>query len=44
MTVYESQEAFQAVIGAIMQAPETQAYFATFLPQASQFAFSTTNQ
>lgn len=40
MTVYESQEAFQAVAGPLMQEAVTQTYFTTFDIVASQFAVS----
>ena len=43
MTVYENQEAFLKVAENILQDPITQAYFATFAPQAAQVSFSTTN-
>ena len=41
MTVYESQDAVQAVMGSILEDPITQAYFATFTPVALQYATST---
>lgn len=43
MTVYESREALDAVMGRIMADPITQAYFARFEPVAIQYATSTTN-
>jgi len=43
MSVYESQEAFQAVAGQTQSLPEAGAYFATFNPVALQYAFSTQN-
>ena len=44
MSVYESQEAFQAIAGQVQQLPEAGRYFTTFDPVALQYAFSTTNQ
>jgi hypothetical protein len=44
MTVYESQDAVQAAMDAIMEDPITQAYFATFTPVALQYATSTTSR
>lgn len=44
MTVYESQDAVQAVMGSILEDPITQAYFATFTPVALQYATSTSSQ
>ncbi len=43
MSVYESQDAFQAVATKTQALPEAGAYFATFDPVALQYAFSTTN-
>lgn len=43
MTVYESQEAFQAIAGSIMQEEITGQYFSTFVPVAAQYSFRTTN-
>ncbi len=40
MTVYESQESFQAVAGSIMQQEVTQNYFGTFDVVAAQYAMS----
>ena len=40
MTVYRDQQSFNAIAGALMQLPETQAYFGTFDVVASQFATS----
>lgn len=45
MSVYASQEAFQAIAGGpIMQNEVTQQYFSTFEPVALQYAVSATNQ
>ena len=44
MSVYESQEKFQAIAGQVQSLPEAGAYFATFDPVALQYAVSTTNQ
>lgn len=44
MSVYESQEAFQAIAGQVQSLPEAGTYFATFEPVALQYAFSTTNE
>lgn len=44
MSVYESQEAFQAIAGKVQQLPEAGAYFATFEPVALQYAVSTSNE
>ena len=43
MTVYDSRDAAHAAIGALLEHPTTQAYFATFEPVALQYATSTTN-
>ncbi|MEZ4771986.1 MAG: hypothetical protein R3D00_02310 [Bacteroidia bacterium] len=40
MSVYKSQEAFQAIAGKVQQLPEAGAYFATFDPVALQYAAS----
>ena len=44
MSVYESQEAFQAIAAKGQTLPEAGKYFATFEPVALQYAISTTNQ
>ncbi len=44
MSVYESQEAFQAIAGKVQALPEAGKYFSTFEPVALQYAASTTNQ
>ncbi|MEQ8706747.1 MAG: hypothetical protein RIC19_22630 [Phaeodactylibacter sp.] len=44
MSVYESQEAFQAIAQKAQSLPEAGAYFSTFDPVALQYAVSTTNQ
>ena len=44
MSIYENQEAFQAIVGKVQALPEAGAYFSTFEPVALQYAFSTTNQ
>ncbi len=44
MSVYESQEAFQAIAQKAQSLPEAGTYFATFDPVALQYAVSTTNQ
>lgn len=44
MSVYESQEAFQAIAQKAQSMPEAGAYFATFDPVALQYAVSTSNQ
>lgn len=44
MSVYESQEAFQAIAQKGQSLPEAGAYFSTFDPVALQYAVSTTNQ
>jgi hypothetical protein len=44
ISVYESQEAFQAIAQRAQSLPEAGAYFATFDPVALQYAVSTTNQ
>ena len=43
MTVYESKEAFLKVVDAVMPNPIIEEYFSTFVPQAAQVSFSTTN-
>lgn len=40
MSVYESQEAFQAIAGKVQQLPEAGKYFSTFDPVALQYAAS----
>jgi hypothetical protein len=40
MSVYESQDAFQAIAGKVQQLPEAGAYFSTFDPVALQYAVS----
>lgn len=44
MSVYESQEAFQAIAQKAQSLPEAGAYFGTFEPVALQYAVSTSNQ
>lgn len=44
MSVYESQEAFQAIAGKVQSLPEAGAYFTTFEPVALQYAVSANNQ
>ncbi|MEL7233139.1 MAG: hypothetical protein AAFV33_12895 [Chloroflexota bacterium] len=44
MTVYESQEKFQAILGNIQQNQVTGEYFQTFVPAAAQYALSVSNQ
>ncbi|TAF64970.1 MAG: hypothetical protein EAZ55_09945 [Cytophagales bacterium] len=44
MSVYESQEKFQAIAGKVQTLPEAGKYFSTFMPVALQYAFSTNNQ
>lgn len=44
MSVYESQEAFQAIAGKVQALPEAGAYFSTFDPVALQYAVATNNQ
>lgn len=41
MSVYESQEAFQAIAGKVQSLSEAAAYFSTFEPVALQYAVST---
>ncbi|MDX1905481.1 MAG: hypothetical protein SF053_00495 [Bacteroidia bacterium] len=43
MSVYESQEAFQAIAGKVQSLPEAGAYFSTFDPVALQYAISASN-
>jgi len=43
MTVYESQEKFQAILQSLQTAPEMGAYFQTFVPVAAQYALSASN-
>lgn len=43
MSVYESQEAFQAIAGKVQSLPEAGAYFSTFEPVALQYAVSLSN-
>lgn len=44
MSVYDSQEAFQAIAGKVQSLPEAGAYFSTFEPVALQYAVSANNQ
>ncbi|MDX2284928.1 MAG: hypothetical protein NW241_12245 [Bacteroidia bacterium] len=44
MSVYESQEAFQAIAGQVQSLPEAGAYFSTFEPVALQYAVSANTQ
>ncbi len=44
MSVYESQEAFQAIASNVQALPEAGAYFSTFEPVALQYAVSANNQ
>ena len=44
ISVYESQEAFQAIAAKVQSLPEAGAYFSTFEPVALQYAVSANNQ
>ena len=44
MSIYESQEAFQAIAGKVQALPEAGAYFSTFDPVALQYAVAASNQ